>query len=665
MTLRAGVAAVAMLSCLLSTSMADPYPEDKAGKTLSPYFWVENGDPQLDQLPLKSTDVSVVVSGVMADVTVRQRYCNTGSRPISARYVFPASTRAAVHGMTMTVGDHVITAVIKEREAAQKVYQAAKREGKSASLLQQKRPNVFTMDVANVMPGDTIDIELAYSELLVPTKGVYEFVYPTVAGPRYSSMLDAAAGDGERWVKSPYLREGTTTPSKLNIDVTLSTGLPLRDVACCSHKVTTHWEGKSVARIGLDATETNPGNRDYILRYRLAGDRIQSGLMLFEGKYENYFLLLAQPPRRVLPSQIPVREYIFVVDVSGSMRGFPLEVSKTLLRDLIGNLRSTDKFNVVLFAGQSRLMSDTSVAATPAHVADAIRVLDSQRGGGGTELGAALDRALHLPRDRNVSRSVVIITDGYIAAETRAFELIHNTIDKTNVFAFGIGSGVNRFLIEGIAKAGHGEPFIVTEDRYATSAARAFREYIQSPVLTGITFETSGFEVYDVEPGRIADMFAERPVVVCGKWRGARTGTLTVRGTSGDGFYSRTFRVADCRPGGANHALEYLWARSRIARLSDWNFGRPTDKQVEQVTSLGLKHSLLTKYTSFVAVCEKVRNHTGGSDDIAHPSPLPEGVRNSAVGVHNTPEPGLLLLTILAIIVLLLSVLNSRAASAL
>jgi Ca-activated chloride channel homolog len=158
-------------------------PDDK---TLSPYFFVESGDPDVDRLPLKDTRVDVAITGVIADITVRQVYENRGQRPLHARYVFPASTRAAVSGMTMTIGDVRIVAKIKEREQAKTEFEAAKKEGKSASLLEQSRPNVFTMNVANVMPGDTILVELKYTELLVPTDGAYEFVYPTVVGPRYS-----------------------------------------------------------------------------------------------------------------------------------------------------------------------------------------------------------------------------------------------------------------------------------------------------------------------------------------------------------------------------------------------------------------------------------------------------------------------------------------------
>jgi Ca-activated chloride channel family protein len=298
--------------------------ENNAGKTLSPYFFVENGDPEVDRLPLKSTNADVKINGVIADVTVTQTYENSGARPINAKYVFPASTRASVHGMKMFIGDHVITAKIKEKEKAKQTFEKAKSEGKRASLLEQQRPNVFSMDVANIMPGDRVDIELSYTELLIPTDGTHEFVYPTVVGPRYSNQPEASTPESDKWVKSPYLPEGEKSKTSFNITASVSTGIPLQELVCSTHKVSIGWEDKSIAKITLDSGETSGGNRDYILKYRLMGKKIESGLMLYEGKDENFFLLMAQPPERVLPKDIPPREYIFVVDVSGSMNGFPL-----------------------------------------------------------------------------------------------------------------------------------------------------------------------------------------------------------------------------------------------------------------------------------------------------------------------------------------------------
>jgi len=201
-------------------------------------------------------------------------------------------------------------------------------------LLKQQRPNVFSMNVTNIMSGDTIDIELHYTERLIPTEGIYEFVYPTVVGPRHANQLEAEAPEIDRWIKNPYLKQDSEAETKFAINLTISTGMALQELVCPTHSTETSWESDTVANITLAEPETFSGDRDFILNYRLAGDEIQSGLLLFEDEDENFFLLMVQPPQRVQPAEIPPREYIFVVDVSGSMNGFPLNTAKKLLRNL-------------------------------------------------------------------------------------------------------------------------------------------------------------------------------------------------------------------------------------------------------------------------------------------------------------------------------------------
>ncbi len=624
-----------------ATAFAQPSrpPDDK---TLSPYFFVEGGDPAADELPLKDTRVDVTITGVIADVTVRQVYENRGARPIHARYVFPASTRAAVYGMSMTIGDRRIVAKIQERERAKQDFDKAKREGKSASLLEESRPNVFSMNIANVLPHDTIAVELKYTELLVPASGVYEFVYPTVVGPRYSSKTQHQATPSDRFVESAYTHEGDPPRSPFHLAAKLSTGVPIQDLACPSHRVVSQPSGPARTDVTLDGSDPLSGNRDFVLRYRLAGAQIGSGLLLYQGKDENLFLLMAQPPASVSIDQVPPREYIFVLDVSGSMNGFPLDTAKKLMSDLIHVLRPTDTFNVVLFADGSKTLAPESLPATNANLFRAVHFIGPQPGGGGTELLAAIKKANSIPRQPALSRTIVLLTDGYIDAEKDCFAYIRDHLDQTNVFSFGIGSSVNRYLIEGVARAGQGEPFVVTKPEEAADAANQFRQYIQSPVLTGIRVSFSGFDAYDVEPAKVPDLFASRPVVVFGKWRGRPGGTVDLSGTNGRDVYRATFPVSQVQPDAQHEALRYLWARTRITNLTDFDDDSPG--RVAQVTSLGLTYNLLTRHTSFIAVQEVIRNAGGQGQNVDQPLPLPVGVTDLAIGesVASGAEPDLL-----------------------
>lgn len=601
-------------------------------KNLSPYFFVKSDDPDTDRLPLKSTSAEVNIAGVIADVKVAQVYKNEGKKPIEAIYIFPASTRAAVYGMKMTIGKRVIEAKINKREEARRQYEEARDQGKSASLLEQQRPNVFQMNVANIMPGDEIRVDLKYTELLVPTDKIYEFAYPTVVGPRYSNQSAETAPPSERWVQNPYLRQGKAPTYGFDITVNIAAGLPIKEISSTSHKVNTSYSGPTVARVALDKSETQGGNRDYVLRYRLDGNRIQSGLLLYQGEKENFFLLMMQPPKRVTSTHIPGREYIFIVDVSGSMHGFPLDISKKLLKNLIGNLRTTDRFNVLLFSGGNSVLSEESLPATPDNIRKAITLIEHQQGGGGTELLPALKRALSLKKAEGVSRTVVIATDGYVTVEEEAFDLIRNHLGDASMFAFGIGSSVNRHIIEGMAHVGMGEPFVLTKPEEADARAERFRSIIQSPVLTQVKVKYNGFAAYDVEPVSIPDVLAERPVTIFGKWRGKPQGKITLTGISGEGKYTDTIDVSSTKPSKENSALRYLWARHRITLLSDYNKLRSDDGRIREVTELGLSYNLLTAYTSFVAIDTEVRTTGGKPTTIKQPLPLPQGVSDYAVG---------------------------------
>lgn len=628
-------------------------------RTLSPYFFVDGAKPGVEALPLESTKADVHISGVIADVVVRQTYRNDGDRTISARYVFPASARAAVYGMRMKIGSRVIEAKIKEREQARKEYEEAKASGKTASLLEQDRPNVFSMNVANILPKDRIEVELRYTELLVPTDGVYELVYPTVVGPRYASETANGSAATNQFVKTGYQHAGDAPSYAFDIHVDVAAGMKIQQLDSPSHAIQTAFGASHATATVSLVNGSATGNKDFVLRYRLAGDDIAPGLLLFPGAKENFFLMMVQPPRRPALEQIPAREYVFILDVSGSMSGFPLDTAKTLMRDLLGNLRPTDRFNVLLFAGGSSLFAPHSVAVAKDQIDDAVAFIDRETGGGGTELLPALQRAMKLPpASKDVSRTFVVVTDGYISEETAMFDQIRGHLGEANVFAFGIGSSVNRFLIDGIAKAGQGEPFVVLDPTKAKTAAARFRAYVEQPVLTKVAVKFDGLATYDVSPQVLPDVFANRPVVVFGKYKGTPRGTITLTGVSGRGRFVSTIDAGTVTPDAKNSALAQLWARQRISELSDFYQG---DANKQQVVALGLKYNLLTKFTSFIAVHQVVRAD-GASTDVAQPLPMPEGVGDLAVGMEVGAEPGLLVvLGLLALGALVLTIRRKRA----
>ena len=530
----------------------------------------------------------------------------------------------------MYIGTRILDAEVMKKADARETYEKAKTEGRSASLLEQERPNVFQMSVANIMPSDTIIVELRYTELLIPTDGLYEFVYPTVVGPRYVSLTNAPERRNESYNNQSYQHEGKKPLYKFDGSVTINAGYEINEVFSPSHKVIANKDENS-SSIQLDSSESFGGNRDFILKYRLAGDKIQTGLLLSENGKEKFFMLMLQPPKRVEPDQIPPREYIFVIDVSGSMHGFPLDISKKLIGNLLSGMRAEDRFNIMLFSGANELLACQSMPATQEFIDYAVDAIDKRSGSGGTELLPALKRALKLDKTDGYSRSFVILTDGYVSVEEEAINLIRNELGDANFFSFGIGKSVNRFIIEGIARAGLAESFIVTNPELASAEAAKFQKYIQSPVMTNIKVKFNGFDAYDFTPEAIPDVLADRPILLYGKWKGSPYGDIVVSGYAGKEHLAVKIPITTFATFDTSNALKYLWARNKIAVISDYNTIANRKARVDEITNLGLKYNLLTNYTSFVAVDYEIRNNGKKTKTVRQPLPLPEGVSDNAV----------------------------------
>ncbi len=600
----------------------------------SPYFDIISQKTIPGSFSLLSTNVSATLAGPIADVTLRQRYQNDGTEAIEAIYVFPTSTRAAVYHMEMHIGDRVITAEIQEKRKAKQNYEQAKSEGKRASLLQQDKPNVFTMNVANISPGESIDILMKYNEFLLPESGVYTFVYPTVVGPRYSSSPAK-----HNTIQNPYLAEGQEAPYQFDLQMEIRSPLPIKQSECLSHQVNADYKDQSRLLVKLKDSDKSKGNKDFIFTYQLAGERMESGTLFYESKDENFFLTLIEPPVRVSIDQVTPREFIFIVDVSGSMHGFPIEVTKQLMDDLLSTMRPEDYFNVVLFAGNSKMLAPQAIPASSANIKSAKRLLTSEYGGGGTELLSAVQKAMAIPKhDEHGSRSLVIITDGYINVEEACLDYIQNHLNQANFYAFGIGSSVNRYLIEGIAHVGRGESFVVTEAQMAKQKADQLRQYIESPILTDVSVDFRGIDVYDVIPRQIPDLTAERPLYAFGKYKGEVNGSIEIKGKLATGDYHQKMYLDQSQASQSSIALKYLWAREKLKYLSDYASVSRREKYKEEIIDLGLKYNLLSQYTSFVAIDEQIVTEGQSPKVLRQALPLPAGVSHHAIGFEMSSE---------------------------
>lgn len=589
-----------------------------------------------ETLPLVMTKVDASVSGVVADVQLSQRYENRGQTPVEAVYVFPVRRNAAVYAMQLRVGERQVRAVLERKEDARERYEQAVSEGRTASLLEQRDADVLSLSIGNILPGDDIEVTLSYTELLVPEDGRYRFFFPNTFGDsRSAEEVDASESTPLSLTSSDEAIEYA-----LDVQVRLDSPVPIASVESPSHEVLVFDDGTPYSKtIQLSFDDARTAARDFIVDYRLQGDEIDTGILLHEEEGEGYFLLMAQPPRQVTRASIVPREYLFIVDVSGSMNGEPIRTVKELMRELILSLRPDERFNVLLFeSAVEALTLDESLNASPENLDKALAVFDKDMGYGGTRLFNALEVAYALPQSVGYSRTLVVISDGHIAAGADVSALINANLDQGNVFAMGIGSGVSQEVIDRIARAGRAEPiFVDTREDSGPQAARLL-SMIEHPLMTDIRLEFEGVDAFDLEPQFIPDVFAQRPVVVTGRYVPGTGGRaiLTGRSAGRDQRYELGFRGR----AGQYPAIKRLWARQR---LTSWMDGRldgrlpdSVDGRIEEIVQHSIEYSILSPWTAFVAVDERVRSD-GQVERVQQPAVQRESTRTGGIGFAPIP----------------------------
>ncbi len=598
--------------------------------------------------PLKHTDVKAEITGFLSRVVVTQQFENTFASPIEAVYTFPLPQNAAVDDMTMTIGERTIRGKILPREEAQAVYQGARARGQVASLLDQERPNIFTQSVANILPGEQIKISISYVETLRYEDGAYEFVFPMVVGPRYVPGTQTATEnggngfapntdrvpDGSRITPNPAA--GERSGHDISLDVTLDAGLIVDSLDSKTHPVDIDRPSPTRAHLKLKQGATIP-NKDFILRYDVAGRTIQDAVLTHRSEKGGFFTLILQPPERVAADDVTPKELVFVLDTSGSMSGFPIEKAKETMKLALDNLYPSDTFNLITFSGDTRILFPEPVPATKRNLARAQEFLAASTGAGGTEMMSAIKAALEPSDSQSHVRIVCFMTDGYVGND---MEIINEVQKHKNarVFAFGIGSSVNRFLLDNMASAGRGEVEYVGLNDDGSAAARRFHQRVRNPLLTDISIDWNDLPVTDVYPQRIPDLFGAKPVILTGRYTSPGSGTIRLKGNMAGSPYTREIQVTLPETMALHDVLAPLWARSRIDALMNEDYaGMQTNRMRPElkntITQLGLEFRLMTQFTSFVAFEEMVVTDGGRLRRIDVPVDVPEGVnRNMAYG---------------------------------
>jgi Ca-activated chloride channel family protein len=598
---------------------------------------------KLRSCPLEHTDVEGWIAGDVAHVRVTQRFANPYDDPIEAVYAFPLPENSAVNDMEMRIGERTIRGVIKERDEAKEIYEEAKRAGKTASLLEQERPNIFTQSVANIMPGEPVEITLWYVQDLPYDRGRYEFTFPMVVGPRYipgHSLEGPHTGGG--WapdtdrvpgasrITPPVLRPGERTGHDISLTLHLDPGVPAHDVSSKSHDVAVDSYGDAPMIVSLPSHEMIP-NKDFSLSWRVAGERPEVALLTHSDDRSGYFTLILQPKADFEPSEIAPKEMIFCLDTSGSMSGVPIEKSKEVVKLCLQEMGPHDTFQVIRFAGDSSTFAPEPVPASRRNVERAIDFIDELRGSGGTEMLKGIEASLGSPPDPKRVRIVAFLTDGYIGNESEILARIQRKLGEARIFSFGIGSSVNRYLLRKMAEMGRGVPQFVRQDEDPDAAVRSFVDRISRPYLTDVEIDWGGLDVRDTYPPYVPDLFADQPVVLHGRYEQPGAAAVAIRGRVSGEPWETTLQAILPADQSDNAALGVLWARACIEDMMDQMHEGEDPELVAAVTELAIAYRLASQYTSFVAVEEKVVNRGGQQVTVQVPVPIPEGVSYKGV----------------------------------
>jgi Ca-activated chloride channel family protein len=569
--------------------VADPVDLDAIGA--GELLW--RSEDGLVPLPLARTDLRIDVTGVVLRARMTQSFSNPLDETIDALYLFPLPEQAAVERVELRIGPRRIRAVVQERDEARQTFERARREGRKAALVEQHRPNLFRLGVANVDPGESVRVELVLVGAVEIKEGGRTLAFPLTFTPRHGGAVPAAA-------PSPGL-VGAAPP--VTLAVRIDAGAVPASIASSSHDLRLRWEGEQAV---LESRAPLPGDRDLLVSWEPRRDDQPRPVVHLEQQDDaDYALVTLLPPRDHTPAAAGAATLtIFVIDVSGSMAGPSLEMARTALLAALERLRPGDGFNVVAFSDAPRLFRAEPAPALAREVGAARRWIEGLEAGGGTEIGTALEAGLAqlTPDSDPRARRLVFLTDGAIAGEEPVLAAVDGRLGSARLHAIGIGSAPNRYLMRAMARRGRGLTLFVASPTRAGEAISRFLERIDRPVLTDLHITVGGVAPLEMFPDPLPDLHAGQPLVATLRLpRGSAGKTLVVEGRLGRGRLREEVVLGP--PSAAGAGIAARWARAKVERLSDSLLeGAEREAVRAAVVELGLCFGLVTRYTSMVAV---------------------------------------------------------------
>ncbi|MEL6928399.1 MAG: VIT domain-containing protein [Cyanobacteria bacterium J06600_6] len=627
-----------------------------------------NRQGKVQTLPLTNTLVDAKVAGNIARVEVTQTFSNPSNKPLEAVYKFPLPDDAAVDDMEIRIGDRLITGNIKRKEEAQKIYQTAKQEGKTVGLLEQQKDNIFTQSLANIPPGEQVEVVIRYTNSLQFIGNDYEFAFPLVVASRYGK-----ASHNFNPVIAPAIAENVKqmrSGKDIQVNIEIDAGVAVSNIQSPSHDISIQ-NTSSVTKVALTNKDIIP-NQDLILRYQLMGAETQATVLTQSNQQGGHFATYLIPAVNYNPDQIVPKDVVFLMDTSGSQRGFAIAQSKELMRQFISGLNEEDTFNIIDFSSTTRRLSNQPLENTRLNRARALAYVDRIDANGGTELMNGINEVINFPAASDGRlRSIILLSDGLIGADEQVIGRIRDNLKPGNrLYSFGVGGSTNRFILNRLAELGRGTVTILPPNEDAVKVAEKFYREINKPIVTNIELEWIGEGTApEIYPRQAPDLFASQPLILYGRKADASQGKLKITGTIAGGKPYEQILDLNFQQIGGNNAIAQLWGRSRIKDLMNEMYGRESSQGIEAVTNTALDYNLLSKYTAFVAVDElplpaniEPESSSAEPDRILNQQPIsnPQNTVYSNNNSQSVPEPSEIIGNLLALILVILFFTRKR-----
>lgn len=592
---------------------------------------------------LLDTHLSGAITGMIASIKLEQRFKNQSNEWVNGRYVFPLPEDAAVDSFTIKIGERMIEGVVQEKQAAQRAFQQAKREGKKAGLLKQHRPNLFSISIANIGPDEEVITELTFVDTVTFEDGIFSLTLPTTLTPRYipgattkiKQALEQHVAEqlneqqqerrhveistNSGWAANTHRvddaaditppqthRLADQTSHQFSLALLLNAGLSLQKVQSSSHRINAQFANNGQVDISLAQTKL-PMNQDLILSWQPAIGAAPEAAFFQQAFDDAYYsMLMLMPPQVSTPMSLP-RDITFIIDSSGSMAGTPMNQAKQALHDGLSYLSPNDRFNIIDFDSSFTPLFKQSEAVTMKGLKKAHKMINLLHADGGTEMSGALSYALNSPHDSAYLKQIVFITDGAIGNEKELFKLIEQQLGDTRLFTVGIGSAPNAYFMNKAAQFGRGTYTFINNVNQVSEKIELLFEKITNPIMRDVKIAwPTDVEQY---PQRIPDLYLGQPLTVIVKSSSAIK-QADIEGHLLNTAWQQTVALVNNKQAETTtldkraENLDTLWARKKIAQLMDQlAIGQRTLEEVKPiVTALGITHRIVTKYTSFIAI---------------------------------------------------------------